>query len=697
MRLGIAGQNKNHILDRLFLLFILIVGSGWTQAIKEEALALKYREWLDLTRYICLPQEREVFFKLSSDRERDLFIEAFWRQRDPTPGTPQNEYRDDISSRFVYANRQFGRGTTKPGWLTDMGKIHILLGPPASRERYEELRGMYPCEAWYYYGDPARGLPTYFGFLFFTKRGIGDYVLYNQVQDGPAALLVDGHNYDATAYAFLYQKIKEIAPALAPLAISMVPSESSPDFQPSLRTDAILADILNSPRQEVGPSYATHFLNYRGIVSTEYLTNYVEIEGLVEVMPDPALGIDFVHFSLTPKSVSVDYYRPKDQYFCNYSVDVSLRDGEKIICQYAKEFPFYYAPSDDPVVRANGISLQDSFPVSEGKYNLTILVRNSVGKEFSVFEKEIEVEKAASPRIGGWLVGCGHENAAPGQHAPFQVLDEKISLAVRQTFVASDEITLLLCLSGLTERIWNKGEVRVDVRPLEGVGPAAKTFLLKLDRHPFQPIMAISHSFPASELKPDYYEITLSLVDDTGAIVDTSKTQIILSPAEVIPRPVVISKSFPLSNAYLYSYMLADQYDRAGRPESAEALFEKGYTQAPDYQEGILCYADFLVRQAQFERALALSENFAGGEKFRLERLLIKGKALMGMGRYEEAIESLVEGNMIYNSDTNLLNALGVCYLRTGRKDRAREALAASLRLNPDQPKISKLIEDIQK
>ena len=680
-----------------FLFFVFLGAAGETQVTKEEDLGLKYREWLDLTRYISLPQEKEVFFQLTSDRERDIFIEAFWRQRDPTPGTPQNEYRDEIISRFAYANRQFGRGTTRPGWLTDMGKIHILLGPPASRERYEELRGMYPCEAWYYYGDTAKGLPTYFGFLFYKKRGIGDYALYNQVQDGPAALLVDGHNYDPTAYAILYQKIKEISPVLAPLAISMIPSETSSDFQPSLRTDAILADILNSPRKDVSPSYATHFLNYRGVVSTEYLTNYVELEGLAEVMPDTVLGFDFVHFTLTPKSVSVDYYQPKDQYFCNYSVDVSLRVGEKVIYQYAKEFPFYYSPSDDPVVRANGISLQDSFPVIEGKHRLTILVRNSVGKEFSVFEKEIEIEETAAPRIVGPLIGYGVEDATPGLHAPFQVQDKRLSLDARQTFIASDELALSFGLAGLTRELWEKGEVRVEIRALEAAVAAEKTLILKPGLHPFHPLIAMMNSFPAAELKPGYYEILLSLVDGRGAVVDTKTANFILSPAEAVPRPVAISKSFPLANAHLYCYMLADQYDRAGRPEKAEALFEKGYGLAPDYQEGILYYADFMVRSSRFARALELSEKLGEGGKYRFEYFLFKGRALMGMGKYQEAIESLTEGNKIYDSDTRLLNALGLCFSRTGQKERALTALAASLRLNPDQPEVSKLIEEIKK
>ncbi len=69
----------------------------------------------------------------------------------------------------------------------------------------------------------------------------------------------------------------------------------------------------------------------------------------------------------------------------------------------------------------------------------------------------------------------------------------------------------------------------------------------------------------------------------------------------------------------------------------------------------------------------------------------------MGMGDYSMAIENLVEGNKIYNSDIRLLNSLGFCYYRTNQKKKALDALKASLRLNPEQNSIIKLVQEIEK
>jgi Flp pilus assembly protein TadD len=67
------------------------------------------------------------------------------------------------------------------------------------------------------------------------------------------------------------------------------------------------------------------------------------------------------------------------------------------------------------------------------------------------------------------------------------------------------------------------------------------------------------------------------------------------------------------------------------------------------------------------------------------------------MGRYDVAIEVLLEGNRIYNSDTRLLNTLAFCFWKAGQKERAVEAIQASLKLDPRQPEAKKLAEELKR
>ena len=67
---------------------------------------------------------------LGTDDEREEFIEQFWLRRDPTPGTPENEFKDEHYRRIAYANLHFPTATGKAGWKTDRGRIYIVYGPP---------------------------------------------------------------------------------------------------------------------------------------------------------------------------------------------------------------------------------------------------------------------------------------------------------------------------------------------------------------------------------------------------------------------------------------------------------------------------------------------------------------------------------------------------------------------------------------
>jgi GWxTD domain-containing protein len=695
-------MKKKHLLLPVFVLLLisLFLGAQTQKArkISEKDLPEIYREWLKLVSYIILPVEKEVFLKLASDRDRDIFIETFWKQRDPTPGTPENEYRDEHFKRFAHANKFFGRSSTREGWQTDMGRIHIILGTPVSIERFEATSHIVPCQAWSYYGNPEKDLPPHFVLLFYQRGGAGDYRLYDPVSDGPAALLLSKRDIDPLDYYELYEKIREIAPTLADISISIVPGEFNPDYTPSPRNNMIMASIFESPRKDVNPTYATHFLSYKGIVSTEYMTNYVECDSNVSLIEDPATGIPFVHFSMAPKSMSIDYYEPKDQYYCSFRLDVSLRDGEKIILQYNRDFPIYFTEKDTGRIQANGIAIEDSFPAAVGRHRLIILLQNSVGKEFSLYEKDIVVPEAVGrPRLNGPFLGYKLEKYGAQVHIPYKIQDKKLVVDPKNTFASGEDLAILLNVIDSSREIWEKGEVRVEIRGLKTAGPQQKLLVLKLRDSLYGRIISLAHSLALSELAPDYYELKLILMDGEGRALDEAGGKFVVSPERALPHPIASARGIPLSNRFLFHHMLARQYDLLNIDDRAKAEYERVSSLSPEYKEAVIDYANFLLKIKEFDLAATVNERVKGDEKLKFEYLLIRGKAQMGLGNYGQAIESFLEGNKIYNSDTRLLNSLGLCYYRTGEKQRALETLGSSLRLNPEQEEIKKLVKEIEK
>lgn len=65
-----------------------------------------------------------------TDEEAQRLIDLFWARRDPTPGTPRNEFREIFDSRVAAADESFSSPRTR-GALTDKGRVFILLGLPA--------------------------------------------------------------------------------------------------------------------------------------------------------------------------------------------------------------------------------------------------------------------------------------------------------------------------------------------------------------------------------------------------------------------------------------------------------------------------------------------------------------------------------------------------------------------------------------
>lgn len=121
-----------------------------------------YTAWLtEEVSWIITKEEREVFLRLTTNEEREQFIEEFWRRRNPDPDSPENAFREEHYRRIAYANEHFSSGI--PGWKTDRGHIYILWGPPdeieshpsgGTYDRPPEQGGgsttTYPWELWRY-------------------------------------------------------------------------------------------------------------------------------------------------------------------------------------------------------------------------------------------------------------------------------------------------------------------------------------------------------------------------------------------------------------------------------------------------------------------------------------------------------------------------------------------------------------------
>ncbi len=171
------------------------------KAIRNE-METPYKKWLsEEVPYIITDPERAAFKKLTTDDERESFIENFWERRNPNPGSPENEYKEEYYRRIAYANEHYASGI--PGWKTDRGRIYIMYGPAdevdshpsgGSYERPESEGGgetsTYPFEQWRYrYID---GVGTNIILEFVDTTMTGEYHLTMDPGEKDALLHVPG-------------------------------------------------------------------------------------------------------------------------------------------------------------------------------------------------------------------------------------------------------------------------------------------------------------------------------------------------------------------------------------------------------------------------------------------------------------------------------------------------------------------------
>lgn len=93
-------------------------------------------EFFTKTRLIMLKNEIKLYKHLPDAESRVSFIEDFWKKRDPSPGTLDNEYKDEYERRLEYVERWFKEGNIR-GLESDRGKVYLLIGPPDERSNQQ--------------------------------------------------------------------------------------------------------------------------------------------------------------------------------------------------------------------------------------------------------------------------------------------------------------------------------------------------------------------------------------------------------------------------------------------------------------------------------------------------------------------------------------------------------------------------------
>ncbi len=677
----------------LVLFSLVLPSSVPAQALKPSQLPPAYRAWLEeVVGYIIAPRERDVFLALRTDRERDIFIGAFWKHRDPTPGTPRNEFREEHERRVKRANEVYGRGTPLPGWRTDRGRIYILLGEPRTVEQYDAVNGVYPVEIWSYLGDGTPGLPTAFNIIFFKRQGSGDYVLYSPTQDGPEALIAESmRSYRDDRQ--VYEALRKLEPNLARQVLTLIPGERTVPGTESLASMRLMASIAEAPRRRVNVEYADAFLRFKDQVDVEYSANYIASDAAVAVLRDPS-GEAFVNYTIEPSRISVED-AGGGTYEARFALNGRVSDAAgRTIYQFDKEMPLKLTAADLEALKATSVSLQDAFPLVAGTYHLDLLLKNTASREFTGAALDVTVPgPAAGPRLGPILLAYRAERrpVEPGGRVPFRAGDDQLLCQGRKSFGAQDAVVTSCEVDGLDDAA--RAAAALEVTFLrEDVEVFSKTVAV-----PPGPVGRLVDVQPLRNFAPGYYRVAVSLRGAGGRELAAQHADFEVSLSPTVPRPRVVARVAAADRPEDEMLATGVQMVNAGDVPGGLARLKAAYDRNPARADLALPYAQALFRSADYAGVTRVLAPFADAPDGAAEAVALAGQASHALGDFRRAAELYAAYLKRFGANVDILNFLGTCQLKMDDREGALQAWTKSLELKPDQPRIKQLVEDLKK
>ena len=659
------------------------------------ALEKKYEKWIkEEVIYIITPIEKDVFYKLETDRDRDLFIEEFWRQRDPTPGTPRNEFKEEHYRRIEYTNKTFGRGAPIKGWRTDRGRFYIKLGNPEFVEKYMGFN-IYPIEIWLYSISPKFMRVPFFRLLFFQRHGTGEFELYNPILDGPASLVIYldkkvqnvSGNLDPDERA--YQIIKaDVSSDLAYATISARPGDRNAS---PLESQMIIGEAETIPHKKVDDSYAYEFLEHKAVVEVSYSVNYMGNQSRVSIIQDPA-GLFFVNYILVPEILSVDFF--KDKYFTHLKTSVRVTDGEgKTIFQGERNIPIELREEELKIIKKNSFHLHDSFPLIPGHYTFNLLMENMVTKEFTSVEKKISVPMGIDLQMSSLILARKINRDLPPseERTAFQVGNLKIYPSVDNTFLKNDRLFLFFQIYGLNRNLKEKGTLEFSFYKED-------QYFLTIHRklNEYNSGRDFLEEIPLEKFEPGVYSVKVSLHEEGGEEFLSLREELTIS-TKPFPGAWVVAQTNPSTDDPYYSYIMGVQFLNKGDIQKAHKELAKAYERKPGDMNYALSYARVLLTLKNFPRVREILIPFVKTGKENFWFFYSLGNASQEMSEFKEAISYYQTALRLKGPITLILNAIGECYLQLGETGQALNAFEKSLETDPSQESIRKKIEDIKK
>jgi len=432
IRLGLAGA----------LVFCLV-----TQAATKTKVVLpkQYKDWLEKDAvYIITDEEKKAFLQLTSDPERDRFIDNFWEVRNPVRGAKQNLFKEEHYQRIQYANENFGRHSNTPGWMTDMGRCYIEFGKPVSKFNMTGYSQIYPLELWFYEnktGDTS--LPPFFYVLFFIPEDIGEYRFYHPIIDGPMQLVRGSQfNSNGDVYNFLAPYGGDVAHA----AFSLIPNDpiDKQSFTVDMSGEMLISKIQNLANDPFNVKRIRQLRAERAMVTSYMLLNQEEALDVNTMVLTDAEGQTWLDYSLWINREKLGKAEPNGH---DFTIDTGFQlsnDSGDLIVDDSEQRTYQAFEDMDGKMTFLPFRVASRIPIVPGKYNLKVQVTDRKAGKIYEAQRKIAVPAPNVVALSAPLLASAVRKAEkPGEALPFEYYGVQFVPLAERSLNPRDPLRLL--------------------------------------------------------------------------------------------------------------------------------------------------------------------------------------------------------------------------------------------------------------
>ena len=478
------------------------------QEIGGEDLSALLERWpREYVRWIMTENERKRYKNLITDEQRIAFVESFWLRRDPTGGTPENEYRSEYLERYGFVAGAFSAG--RPGWSTDRGRIYLLLGPPHSIER--NPMGRYglerPSEIWTFNNLGIPGVPASIDVTFVDFKGTGDFEIVSDL-DATAPIVTDLGFAESNLLALAMRRAEPRED------LGMIDPRTGLNRVRDVDTTHLMMRELDLQQQLRAIEDPSRNITLDELVETRASFDHLPVLAAAGIVYGGAEAKIPVSFAVPYSALGRERSAEQVQYRLDYLVRL-MNDEEVEVARREDALTIRLPADQEARSKQRMLNFEESLTAEPGRYRLQVFVRDLRREALGVFERDLEVAPA---RDGGlslsslFVAGAIIKGASLATPRPFRFGPVRVVPSLDASFGQDQSVGFYLEAYGTQNDADERKRIRVEIFVMrdDRLFMGIPTSFLRPAAEP----VGISAMIPLRKCSPGDYVLRIRVTDE---------------------------------------------------------------------------------------------------------------------------------------------------------------------------------------